>query len=297
MTQNNKALVTLLYGEQFTNHWEKHCKQSWTAYAEKYGYDIVLIKRRIDRSSAGTSRQIHWQKLLILEAKEVSNYKDVVWVDADIVINPITAPCIIELNNSDKVGAVRYSEAYNAELKQGGIARQLASNTSSEMRSINPNLSYRERYRMAGLPEDVDDFVNAGVLVLKRDHAELLRYIYDNYQENIWTAKENLPLSYHLLSTNNINGIDPRFNKILDIEIIHHYPFLVMDGIKIPERFLFLSVNAIFVNSFFLHFIGGATRPFIQLIVLGGGYPEIFQFINEKAGDNEYIVGEKTLSF
>ena len=70
-----------------------------------------------------------------------------------------------------------------------------------------------------------------------------------------------------------------------------------MDGIKVPERFLFLSVNAIFVNSFFLHFIGGVTRPFIQLIVLGGGYPEIFQFINEKAGDNEYIVGEKTLSF
>ena len=295
--KKNKVLVTILFGDQFVEHWNKFCKESWNEYAKKNGYDIVLIKRRIDESKIGTSRQVNWQKLLILEAPEVKQYEDIVWVDADIVINALNSPCIVEANNNDKVGVVKYSDAYNAELKEGGLARQVSSNASADMRSIDPHISYHERYRMAGLPDDIDDFINAGVLVLKKHHAELLRYVYDSYKENIWTAKENLPLSYHLLSTDNVNSIDPRFNKILDIEIVHHYPFLVIDGIKIPERFLFLSVNAIFVNSFFLHFIGGATRPFIQLIIRGGGYPDIFQYINANATENEYVVGDKKLSF
>ena len=99
-----KCLVTLLIGDEIRTFWDKHLKSTWVKYAEKHGYDIITIDDYIDNSPMAASRAPHWQKCLILEHPKVKSYESAVWVDADIMINFHTAPCIVEHNASDRIG-------------------------------------------------------------------------------------------------------------------------------------------------------------------------------------------------
>jgi hypothetical protein len=292
MSKNKKALVTLAIGERYVQLYDKYCKPTWEPYAKKHGYDIIVIKDFLDKRPQGVARTPHWQKLLILEAEETQGYEHLVWIDTDICINFETAPCIVEANNnSHKVGVVRYNETYSAEMMDGGFARTLKQN-------LNPNIqragkmSFSDRYVRAGLPDDVNDMINTGVMVLQPHHQEILRNVYDNAEENPFSAKENIPLSYQLLKNDMANGIDGRFNKIIDLEIMHHHPYLFTTGTKTDTKSLFYIVNSIFINSFFLHFIEGQTRGFMQMVIPGAKHPDVFLAIEQGAEKKEFIIGQ-----
>jgi hypothetical protein len=291
MTKNKKALVTLAIGQRYVDLWDKYCKPTWVPYAEKHGYDIIVIKDWLDDKDRTPQRTPHWQKLLILEAEETQGYEDLVWIDTDISINYLTAPCIVSSNNSDKVGVIRYNETYNREMIDGGFARTLKQNLSTAIRQAGP-MSFSERYKKAQLPGDVDDMINTGVMVLKPHHRDVLRAVYDTYEENPFSAKENIPLSYHLLKNDLVNGIDGRFNKILDLELMHNHPYLFVEGIVVDTKSLFQIVNSIFINSFFLHFIEGKTRGFMQMVIPGAKHPEVFYNIQKNAPSQEFIIGK-----
>ncbi|MDV7339041.1 hypothetical protein RYZ26_05525 [Terasakiella sp. A23] len=290
MQKNKKALVTLAIGDHYVDLWNKYCKRTWEPYAEKYGYDIVIIKRWLDDSELATTRPPHWQKLLILEAEETQGYDHLVWIDTDIVINSETAPCIVDSNQSDKIGVVRYNETYSAEMIDGGFARTIKNNINQEIAKAG-KMSFSERYERAGLAGDVDDMINTGVMVLRPEHGETLRYVYDNYEENPFSAKENIPLSYHLLKNDLVNGIDGRFNKIVDLEIMHHHPYLMIHGYKTDTKAIFSIINSLFLNSFFLHFIEGGTRGYMQMVIPGAKHPDVFGNIQHNAPESEFIIG------
>jgi len=291
MSKNKKALVTLAIGERYLQLYEKYCKPTWEPYAEKHGYDIIVIKDWLDTSPRNNARLPHWQKLLILEAEETQGYDHIVWIDTDISINFQTAPCIVEANNtSDKVGVVRYNETYSAEMIDGGFARTIKQNINTEISKVG-EMSFSDRYVRAGLPSDVDDMINTGVMVLQPHHKNILRTVYDTYEENPFSAKENIPLSYHLLKNDLVNGIDGRFNKILDLEIMHHHPYLFVSGTMVNTKFLFHIVNSIYVNSFFLHFIEGETRGYMQMVIPGAKHPDVFITIEQNAPADEFIIG------
>lgn len=258
---SDKCLVTITIGDAFQKMWNGLYRGCMERYAEKHGYDLVVIDDYLDGSEFGRSRPPHWQKLLILEHPEVRRYRHAVWVDADILINYHHAPCIVAANPTDKIGVVYYQS-----LETGSPAK--AANRYHRRCHPNPCPTYREWYNFYGLGDDVDDFTNTGVLVLRpaRD-AEFLRWIYDTCKEVKGTHQENGPLSYHLFKRDLAAPIDDRFNVTWNGEITEHYPFLLARNNFNDTHLVALCVNAAWHNSFFMHFIGSEGRHSAPLVI------------------------------
>ena len=112
--KNQKAIVTIAIGEKYVGSWKKYCQPNWQAYAHKYGYDLICLEHPLDVSSRAKLRSPAWQKCLILSQGFASDYKTVVWIDSDIVIND-NAPDVAIGVPANKVGAVdayEFSEVF-----------------------------------------------------------------------------------------------------------------------------------------------------------------------------------------
>ena len=103
---NSKAIVTLAVGDDFAAQWERLCRANRQKYAERHGYDLICFKEPLDDSERAVRRSPSWQKCLILSQPSVARYERVVWMDADILINCVSAPCVVEGVAAEKVGAV-----------------------------------------------------------------------------------------------------------------------------------------------------------------------------------------------
>src|SRR5262249_32888508 len=64
---SDKALVSMIGGERYQRCWHGVVQPTWTAYADRHGLDIVLIRFPIDRSARAAQRSIAWQKCLVPE--------------------------------------------------------------------------------------------------------------------------------------------------------------------------------------------------------------------------------------
>src|SRR5262249_51582240 len=108
------AIATLYIGDKYRAMWERYCRASWHHYAKQHGYDLIPFHQPLDTSPRGTSRSPAWQKCLILEA--LKQYERIVWLDADIVINP-QSPSIVENVPIGKVGGVISGSYLHPDLK------------------------------------------------------------------------------------------------------------------------------------------------------------------------------------
>ena len=276
---NPKCLVTLAIGDAFKRWWGTYARASWAAYAGRHGYDIVVIEDYIDDGARGRARSPHWQKCLILEHPRVAQYKSAVWVDADILINPHTAPCIVAATAAGRIGAVTHSSKHFNEEKLANIQDRQAGLLPQAWVRENPRMPARELYGRAGLGNDIDDWINTGVLALQpKTHAPVLRQVYERYAENEYTAKEMMPLSYHLLKQGLVHALDTRFNKLWDEILVEHYPFLLAPEVRRDHRLVALCVNAAYHNSFFLHFLHG-VRGFASEVAADRPYAEAWRYI------------------
>ena len=100
------ALVTLAVGEPILAYWNEHCKWNWTQYAQLHGYDLHVITEPLDPSDRAAARSPAWQKCLLLGQPSLQRYRQVVLLDADVVINYQAAPPIAECVPEEKVGGV-----------------------------------------------------------------------------------------------------------------------------------------------------------------------------------------------
>ena len=101
----NKALVTLAIGEKYLVPWRALCEPGWRAYAARHGYDLVVITQPLDTSPRAAARSPAWQKCLVLGDAIAAGRDRIVWIDADVMINP-TAPDITVGVPAEKIGAV-----------------------------------------------------------------------------------------------------------------------------------------------------------------------------------------------
>ena len=99
------ALVTLAVGAEYVTRWHERCEPGWRSWAERHGYEVVCIKRALDHSDRARSRSPAWQKCLVASAPEVAGYDRLIWMDADVVVNP-SAPSITACVPPEAVGAV-----------------------------------------------------------------------------------------------------------------------------------------------------------------------------------------------
>lgn len=293
---SRKALVTVACGPRGPKYqaaWKNVFSRSWRPYAERHGYDVILIDDYIDPTSRATERPPHWQKCLILEHPDVQGYDHVVWLDVDIMINFHQAPCIVGHHDDDRVGLISYRQANRIDarhvfLREDRMDRwgEALPDLAAHNRDLRRAGAYGDLYVRAGLPGDVDDYTNTGVLVLRPHHREVMRHIYDTY-ENDECLVDNMPISYHLLKNNLHAFIDPRFNTDLVWEYMEHYPFLLQPAF-VGDRYLrVLAINALWHGAWFLHCLTGtqALSNDYSYIQINAREPEVYPALRKWALD------------
>lgn len=255
-------MVTIALGEEYLRSWQIYCYPHWKQYADKHGYDIVVITSLIDNGPLGASRPPHWQKLLILQVPEVAKYEQVVWLDTDVAMNVETSPCIVDFfigtGRSELVGVVPESsqprDASNAALTAAVNLRQ-----ASCGQTLNQGRSWNDVYRLNGFDTNLNDGFNAGVMVLQPGkHAHLLLEVYTKYKQSPFSWFENGPLAYHLVSRELTGALPEPFNSNMSLIFYRWYPFALTNQ---PFDALLISpiIRTIYENTYFMHFLGGGV--------------------------------------
>lgn len=289
---SRQAIVSLVIGEEYQSFWDRHCKDNWEQYADRHDYDIVLINEPI----RDDSRTPHWQKLLIFDHPEVQEYDRVVWIDSDIVINYNNSPCIFSEVEDGTIGIVSMNEQLpRQEDMDNALYRSQKRNRREEVRKNAP-LNFPEQYAKAGLDDDVEELCNTGVIVMEPSHKNILERTYKNHEATPTSSKENLPLSYEIFKNGDVTRLDTRFNKIFDMAVIQHYPFLKQKEASFSTQTLAFIVNTIFYNSYFLHFIQGHTRDYINMVMPGNDINYCNRQINQHVPDQTFVVGQHEIA-
>lgn len=273
---NDKALVSIVIGNEYFQQWNTFCHPTWELYAKKHGYDIIILQEPVVPEYVTEEKSIHWQKCFVLDHPDVKKYKTVVWLDTDILINYHRAPCIAAQLTTDKIGAVSLVPQ-TRRIHENTLARHIPYKSFSLNLLENPqNLSaYQTRFREVknnhNYEINISDRINTGVLVLSPEkHANFLRNIYFKYENIPNTVDfEQGPLSCEMIDNDMVEYLDPGFNAIYYIESLHHYPFMtsiyLTKNDALIDKMIRLTATSIFINSYFLHFPGPKAHiPYID---------------------------------
>ncbi|GAB6181516.1 hypothetical protein JCM14036_28350 [Desulfotomaculum defluvii] len=259
-----KAIVTLALGEKYVHIWDQLCKENWQIYAEKYGYDLICLKQPLDQSPRAQKRSPAWQKCLVLNQPWAESYDRIVWVDADILIN-VNAPDITQGVPLEKVGVVDEWAWPTPEIYRSTTHRR-AFQYWTEI-GANPIINHtpEEWYANYGLPPKYSQVVQTGVMVMSpKYHNEVLKMVYDQYEDKPYLLYEMRPLSFELLENNLVHWLDIRFNVLWFFYKTVYYPFFLANPL-VPSIFnhqglkAFMSkicLEAAYINSYFIHFAG-----------------------------------------
>jgi hypothetical protein len=249
------AIVTLLLGRPYWLAWHEVCEPGWRAYADRHGYDIIAIDRPLDVSPRAMARSPAWQKCLILQPSVAGEYDRIVWLDADIVVNP-DAPSIVDGVPIENIGAVDEFVYPTLEIHQAFWNRMVAQtgdHNPALARIWQSYLDPRDYHGFWGLARRGNHIVQTGVLVLSpRHHRALLEHVYYTY-ENKGGPELNYemrPLSFEIQERNLQHWIDPRFNATFNAilsEANARRRILTQDQ-------LFDLIRRSFDSNFFLHF-------------------------------------------
>ena len=263
------ALATLAIGDEYAERWHRCAEPGWRAYAERHGYDVVCVEEPLDESARSRARSAAWQKLLILEVDFAAEYDRVVWVDADIVINP-AAPPIVAGVPPERVGAVDEYATPTRELHRRTLEKLYAQWTAAGTPFVD-NVTAASYYETWGLPGVFEQVVQTGVMVLSpAHHGELLRRVYDDYEDRgALLNYEMRPLSWELLDADIVTWLDPAFNYVWGSYKGLHFPFLLAhpghEGTADAARRALADVH-------FLHFAGISDE--MELVGGEGAGPE-----------------------
>ena len=214
-----QAIVTLAIGADYAERFERHCRANWTAYANRHGFDLIVITHPLDTSERARSRSPAWQKCLILGAPQVAGYDRVVWVDSDICINP-AAPSILDGVPPELIGATDEHRFPSPEARQAILETIVAVAPESGDADKQFWGAWRDPgawHGYARLPTGQAHIVQTGVLVLSPRHRSLLEHVYQAYDDlgGKQFNYEMRPLSHEIQARGLQHWIDPRFNALV----------------------------------------------------------------------------------
>ena len=268
-----KALLTLVVGDKYSRNFERYCERLWTDYARRNGFDVIIIDGLLDTSQRAVSRSPAWQKCLVLSHPKVCDYDQVVWIDADVLINP-NSPDIVRGVPTKMIGAVDEYATPNQEERRLYFERLYEHHSRRGAQYLN-DLSASDYHGNFGLKGEFHSVVQTGVMVLSpKHHRELLEHVYYTYEDK-GSARwhyEMRPLSYEIQRNDYVFWIDPKFNMIWPFVKQLHYPFLFFRkepllkkrlrklGLNLEKSLHTKCATAAFLNNYFLHFAGCADE-------------------------------------
>lgn len=228
--KNKEALVTMAIGEEYQAFYNQNFRFSHERFAKKIGRKLIVIEDYIDDSEYGRSRHPAWQALLIFKSPKTKEFDRLCWIDADIFI---TDHC---LDPFDKISHNEWAAVRN--------------NTYNSERLAKSDLNLYAYCPQDNRPEYV---LNMGFFIAGREeHAELLEYVYRNYDEQ--PCYYNGPLSYHFLNTSPGIELGRSFNNIVP-------NYTATEG-----RSLY-SIDKLVEESNFIHFCGGIDEDILRKVL------------------------------
>ena len=246
------ALVTLTLGDDFAEHWHEACRPGWEGYAERHGYDVVCLTEPLDGSPRASARSPSWQKLLVLDQPFARDFDRIVWMDADIYVNP-AAPAVVDGVPVEKVGAVDEFGILPFDLDREPHTSPFDLWEANRRRPATRQFTAQGWYAEWGLSPAFERNAHAGVLVLSpRHHRDLLAAVYA-LEDKPGLNLEMRPLSHEILRRDAASWIDPRFNMPWFHFKARRFPFLVEEPAH--ERAGQLMAQAL-DEVYFLHLAG-----------------------------------------
>jgi hypothetical protein len=256
------VLVTLIIGTTYQDGWRGLCESGWRGYAERHGYDLIVIDRPLDNSARALSRSPAWQKCLILSPFVCGGYDRVVWVDSDVIINP-AAPSITKGVPIERIGVTdemfALPQSDRKQIFDYWIDRSTDQRVTTNLQSY---LDPRDYHAFWGLPRRGRHIIQTGVLVLTPlYHREVLESVYYEYEDkgSVPMSYEMRPLSFEIQERGIEHLIDQRFNALLSFllfrqEICFRAPFA-------NEKEFGDFVEHQIEENYFLHLAGTQTLP------------------------------------
>lgn len=192
------AVCTLVIGERFQNLFSKYSEQSWRAYAQEHGYELLVF----DKPFADLpGKSFAWQKLLLLDQPDLRDFDRIVWLDADIIIKRGAPPL---------------------EVPPGKLGHALERPFTGDARS------WYEYFSLPPAPE----VIQTGVLSLEHAHAPILRSAL-GYPE---TRMFEMPaLSLQIARSGLGHRLDPRFNAVPMTIMLDRLPRWMLENKPIKE--------------------------------------------------------------
>lgn len=160
------CLTTICIGEKYLEQYNLVFRQSQETYALRHGYDFKVITEYI---SEPHPKLISMNKILVSD----EHYDFIVFVDADVLINPDAPPIHDAYDFGDKIGVVSQNQPdkYAKYMVQKTMQWEL----TAEQYYLNKS----------GHILDTEDVINTGVLVIQpKKHKEFLDNIFNKYSEN-----------------------------------------------------------------------------------------------------------------
>jgi len=266
--KSSAALVTLALGEPIQAYWNEHCKWNWTEYARLHGYDLHVITKPLDGSGRAASRSPAWQKCLLLGQPLLQRYRQVLLLDADVVINCQKAPPITEYVPEDKIGGVISGAYLHDDLKMVFLERVRTKTYPFRPGVDDWHNEQRLFYKSYGLQPDFCEVVQTGVLVASpAQHRELFESVYGRDYSASERDYEQVPLSHEILQRGLLCRLNSRFNTVFYERMALHYPYLLNKQLPNYNPLARIAVFVEWSNSFFLHF--AYERDFARFLPKG----------------------------
>ena len=162
------CLVTIAVGKQYLSEYNRIFRPSQEFYARKHGYDFRVITDYLGHVRDLSTVSLN--KILVCSQSWSSAYDFVVFVDADILINPAAGPIHACMDFGDNIGIVD-------EFSQPSFDKRV-----EFARRMKWDLSPSIYYGSSGFVIQTSKMLNTGVLVMQpKKHGPFLKGVYDKY--------------------------------------------------------------------------------------------------------------------
>ena len=232
------VMVAIAIGDRYLDTYNLLFRPSQEKYAEKHGYDFKVITDYMDDSallppySMRSRMMLYFQKMLV--CSKFKEYKYVIFVDCDVLINPKSPAIHLAYDFEDKIGIV---DEYSQPTPEMRIAIQ---------RKNGWETSAREYYKLADFDLDTTRVLNSGVIVMQPQfHSEFMDHVYATYMPKSLRHRrgphfEQSSLGYELQTQNKAKIMSNEWNAIW---VLHR------DSTS-------TTLSEFYDNNFFVHFAG-----------------------------------------
>ena len=249
----SKALVTLATGV-YQELWDTYARPVWQLFCERHGYELVVLYEPIDRSPRAAARSMAWQKLICHEHPRLQGIDYLIWLDADIIINP-AAPDPMLAADLDMINCCLEFN-WGSDPQLASIAQSWYVQQVDNFQSKYPGQKFESFTQLWGFGDGAGPLINTGFLLFSPAlHGALFRHVYDNYDDaNVLHWGEMVPLSEEIHRASLYHAMDQRFNMLI-------VPLLssLLSGSDQSKMRVVATISMIYRalnENYFLHFAG-----------------------------------------